>query len=133
MGMLFSDDEVNNPDNYVYAAPDGMEINTYLPALEEIVQKLIQLVDAEDEDKRVTPLLSIVNLSLGDELGTDKDRLLEVILFLISICIGMAASLNDMQPAFGKELVSACAESRLDTLREPRPFWDDPSSIDGSC
>ncbi len=40
--------------------------------------------------------------------------------------------LNDMQPDFGKELVSACAELRLDTLREPRPFWDDPSSIDGS-
>lgn len=128
--MLFSDDEVNNPDKYIYPVPDGMEINAYLPALEEITQRLIQLVDVKDEDKRLTPLLSIVNLSIGDGLGIDKDRLLEVILFLTSICMNMAASLNDMQPDLGKELVSACAESRLDWLREPRPFWDDPSQVD---
>jgi hypothetical protein len=128
--MLFSDDEVNNPDNYIYPVPDGMEINAYLPALEEITQRLIQLVDVKDEDKRLTPLLSIVNLSIGDGLGIDKDRLLEVILFLTSICMNMAAALNDMQPDLGKELVSACAESRLDWLREPRPFWDDPSQVD---
>jgi hypothetical protein len=35
-----------------------------------------------------------------------------------------------MQSAFGKELVSARAESRLDTLCRPRPFWDDPSLAD---
>ena len=68
--MLFSDDEVNNPDKYIYPVPDGMEINAYLPALEEITQRLIQLVDVKDEDKRLTPLLSIVNLSIGDGLGT---------------------------------------------------------------
>ena len=124
--MLFSDDEVNNPQVFNPVAPDGLEENMYVGVVATVAQSLSQL-SSEDHAIRSSAMLTIVNEVLGETNGTDVDRAMEIVLFMSGVIGQMTTSMNHQWPSKGSELLNACSEMHLSAMQEVQPYWGSPT------